>query len=104
MRELWEPLIVNSIKSFTSIPNYPQKPTYISNIDKFSTPREKGKKFGQRIKGFFTAPQSGPYMFAVSCSDECKLFLSQTDEEEKKSLIIDHPTDGFVSTNFDFRI
>ena len=66
------------------------------SLDKFSTPREKGKKFGQRIRGFFTAPENGPYMFAVSCSDQCKLSLSSNDEEEKKSVIIDHPNDGFV--------
>ena len=85
---------MNNIKSFTTIPNYPQKPTDVSSLEKFSTPREKGRKFGQRVRGFFTAPHNGPYMFAVSCSDECKLFLSPTDEEEKKSLIIEHPTDG----------
>ena len=95
IRELWSPLVVNDIKSFTSNPSYPDNPSVYYDIDKFSTPREKGKKFGQRIRGFFTAPQNGPYMFAVSCSDECKLFLSPNDEEDKKSEIIDHPTDGY---------
>ena len=87
-----------------SIPDYPQSPTQSLNLEKFSTPREKGRKFGQRVRGFFTAPHNGPYMFAVSCSDECKLFLSSNDEEEKKSMIINHPTDGFVSKKLSDKI
>ena len=75
-------------------PNYPEKPSTYYIIDKFSSPREKGSKYGQRIYGYFLPPESGSYMFAASCSDECKLLLSKTDEERKKEEIINHPRDG----------
>ncbi len=94
IREIWSPLTLKNLKSLTSNPGFPDQPSVLYNIDRFSTPREKGKRFGQRIHGFFTAPENGLYMFAVSCSDECKLFLSTDDNEAKKQEIITHPTDG----------
>ena len=94
---MWSPLIASNLKTFTSNVAFPDHPAVLYNIDQFSTPREKGKKFGQRIHGYFTAPANGLYMFAVSCSDECKLFLSPDDDEVKKQEIVDHPSDGFVT-------
>lgn len=87
---MWTGLTAKNIKGMTGLPTYPKKPTAAYVIDQFSTPRDQGLRYGQRLFGYFVPPETGNYIFAASCTDECKLLLSQTDEEEKKDAIITH--------------
>lgn len=89
-RGIWNGLSSKTIKAMTSLKSYPKAPHVSYIVDQFSTPRDKGIKYGQRLYGYFVPPESGNYIFAASCTDECKLSLSNTDEESKKDVIISH--------------
>ena len=87
---MWTGLTAKNIKSLTSLKSYPRSPAASYIVDSFSTPRDEGLKYGQRLHGYFVPPESGNYIFAASCTDECKLSLSKSDEESKKDVIISH--------------
>ena len=87
---MWTGLTAKSIKALTSLKSYPKSPAAEYIIDTFSTPRDEGLKYGQRLHGYFVPPDTGGYIFAASCTDECKLYLSKSDEQDRKDLIISH--------------
>ena len=69
-------------------PHYPEKPDTRSVLPLFDAPTGTAKDYGQRLYGWFRAPETGNYNFFTSCSDSCELYMSQDDQEANKRKII----------------
>jgi hypothetical protein len=67
--------------------NYPNNPASVSVISDFEAPDSPGDNFGQRIRGWIEAPQTGSYTFWIASDDQGQLFLSSSDRPETKRLI-----------------
>ena len=89
-RAMWTGMRAQNLQTLFSLPTYPKTPVAQYTIEQFSTPRDQNLKYGQRLFGFFLPPETGNYIFAASCTDECKLYLSKNDEEGKRQEIIQH--------------
>ncbi|WP_071530918.1 PA14 domain-containing protein, partial [Pontibacter sp. BAB1700] len=51
-------------------------PTSTSAISSFEAPTGQGNNYGQRIRGYVTAPASGQYTFWIAADDVAELYLS----------------------------
>ena len=67
---------------------YPESPDVRSVLQTFDAPENTGKDYGQRLYGWFRAPEKGNYVFYSSCSDSCELYLSNDDNPKNKRRII----------------
>ena len=67
---------------------YPESPDVRGILTAFDAPENTGKDFGQRMYGWFKAPEKGNYIFYSSCSDSCEVYLSSDDDPSNKRRII----------------
>ncbi|XP_066930334.1 beta-1,4-N-acetylgalactosaminyltransferase 3-like [Clytia hemisphaerica] len=66
--------------------HFPYYPSEVSSLTKFYIQRyETG--YGQRIFGYLHPPESGEFTFAVSCDDNCEVWLSSSDNPNHMKLI-----------------
>jgi hypothetical protein len=65
----------------------------------FQMPDDVGQDFGARMRGFLTAPQTGTYLFWISCDDNGQLSLS-TDESPTNQRRIAHVTGSPAWTDY----
>lgn len=93
-RDMWTNLRMNGIKNLTSLKSFPNTPSVSLTTQRFSTPRDTGMKYGQRLYGYFVPPETGNYIFAVSCTNECDLMMSKSDLAEKKEVILTREKSG----------
>ena len=91
---MWTNLKGSGIKGLTSLKTFPNAPSVSLTTQRFSTPRDTGMKYGQRLYGYFVPPETGNYIFAVSCTNECDLLLSKSEQEEKKEKILTRDKSG----------
>lgn len=82
------------IKELTSLKAFPSNPTVSLTTQRFSTPRDRGMRYGQRVYGYFVPPETGNYIFAVSCTNNCDLLMSKNELEEKKEVILTREKNG----------
>ncbi|MFD1188610.1 PA14 domain-containing protein [Pontibacter rugosus] len=82
-REFWGNV---SIKSADDIP-VNKTPDSVTELTLFEAPSNAGNDYGQRIRGYITAPQSGEYTFWIAGDDEAELWLSTSDNPNNKSRI-----------------
>ena len=68
---------------------YPLKPDSYNIIDVVDTPRNIGEYYGQRLRGWFLAPETGNFTFYSSCDNYCRLYLSSNNNSQNKVLIVD---------------
>lgn len=59
-------------------------PTSVSEITSFEAPAHVGTNYGQRVRGYVTAPVSGQYTFWIAADDFAELWLSTTDNPAQK--------------------
>ena len=59
-------------------------PTATSQLTLFEAPTNVGDSYGQRVRGYVTAPVSGAYTFWVAADDRAELWLSSDDDPAKK--------------------
>ncbi|WP_299707730.1 PA14 domain-containing protein [uncultured Pontibacter sp.] len=60
------------------------KPTATSELSSFEAPNGQGNNYGQRIRGYVTAPTSGQYTFWIAADDVAELYLSTSEDPAKK--------------------
>src|SRR5690606_10671096 len=75
------------IPALLSSPNYPNNPASVTVITAFEAPDSAGDNYGQRVRGWIQAPQTGSYTFWIASDDQSQLFLSSTDRPENSRLI-----------------
>ena len=68
--------------------NYPSSPDSYGIINDFEASQNFGDYYGQRIRGWFLALQTGNYTFYSSCNHFCELYLSNNTDPKNKVLIV----------------
>ena len=68
--------------------NFPRNPDSYKVIQSFDAPINQGRFSGQRIRGWFIAPQTGSYTFFSSCDDVCEFYISKDKDPANVSLVI----------------
>ena len=82
------PTARGEIKPLYETSKYPNNPDFIDIIEDFDTPVNFADNYGQRIRGYFRAPQTGLYQFFSSCDELCDLFVSVDEEPRHKGRLI----------------
>jgi hypothetical protein len=59
-------------------------PTSKTELTLFESPKNQGDDYGQRVRGYVTAPASGQYTFWIASDDHSELYLSTTEDPAKK--------------------
>lgn len=88
LREVYTDLAFSgTIDALTTDPNFPNNPASVTVVSEFEAPDSFGDFYGQRIRGFVEAPQTGAYIFWISSDDQSQLFLSSDERPENKTKI-----------------
>ncbi len=75
--EYWTDISGSTIGHLLSSPDYPDNPSGAYFIlDEFRGKSEFMDSYGQRIRGYIVAPQTGDYTFYIASDDASQLFLS----------------------------
>ncbi|MCJ8166737.1 PA14 domain-containing protein [Pontibacter sp. E15-1] len=82
-REYWDNIYGSSI---SAIP-FSSTPTKTSELKSFEAPTNIGDNYGQRIRGYITAPVSGQYTFWIAGDDDAHLYLSTSEDPNSKRKI-----------------
>ena len=89
-RELWTGVPGAEVADLESSPSYPCAPHRAEFIDTFCIYKlDIGNSFGQRLRSFFRAPETGNYIFQTSCDNTCQLWMSDNELPSRKRLIVD---------------
>lgn len=56
---------------------------------------------GHRISGYFFARETGKYKFFGTCPNGCRLYLSDDDTCNKRSLVLEYQSPFAKSTRYD---
>ncbi len=84
-REYYANIPGNDVVALTSAPAFPDSPTFRDVLTvAFETPQNQGGDFGQRIRGFLNAPQTGDYVFWIASDDQSVLYLSSDEDPASK--------------------
>jgi hypothetical protein len=79
----------DSMAQLTNHPNFlagrPDRTNIFANI--FETETNRGDDYGQRLRGFLTAPSSGNYTFWIASDEISQLYLSLDENPANKRLI-----------------
>ncbi|XP_068744277.1 adhesion G protein-coupled receptor L4-like [Montipora capricornis] len=97
-RELWTGVSGDAVADLESSDRFPCAPTETKFIDTFCIYNPSNRDYyGQRLKSFFRAPETGNYRFQTSCDDVCQLWISDNEQSSRKRLIINqkHSTEKF---------
>jgi hypothetical protein len=88
-REKW-----TGISSSTAISTIPlgNTPNISDTLTSFEAETNSGDNYGQRIRGYITAPATGIYTFWIASDDNGELWLSTSSNPAGKSLIASVPT------------
>lgn len=85
-REYWKSTVAGSA-SIQDI-GIGTSPTSLSNLTSFDAPHDIGvDDYGQRVRGYVTAPLTGPYTFWIASDDHGELWLSPSDSPGAKRKI-----------------
>ncbi|PKV76157.1 PA14 domain-containing protein [Pontibacter ramchanderi] len=63
------------------------KPVSTTQLSSFEAPTGQGNNYGQRIRGYVTAPASGQYTFWIAADDVAELYLSTSEDPARKTRI-----------------
>jgi endonuclease/exonuclease/phosphatase family metal-dependent hydrolase len=79
-REVWNGIAGSNVADLTGNPAFPNSPSSTEPLTWYlQTPANAGDSYGQRIRGYVTAPQTGAYTFWIASDNQGELWLS-TDE------------------------
>ncbi len=89
IREIWTGVTGSTIADLASHPAYVNNtPSTTATINHFlQAPFDDGSSYGQRIRGYLTAPASGNYTFWIASDDQSQLWLSTNESPANKSRI-----------------
>ena len=86
LREVWNN--VNG-EAVSAIP-VNTTPSSTGTLTSFEAPTDVAENYGQRVRGYLTAPTTGSYTFWVASDDHCELYLSTNDQAISKVKIASH--------------
>ncbi|KAL9968685.1 hypothetical protein ACROYT_G020803 [Oculina patagonica] len=88
IREIWQSVPGQYVFNLTSSTRYQENPNIKDIVKHFNAHRDIGDNYGQRLTTFYRAPETGPYVFYMTCQDECALWWSPSDTPDNKKRII----------------
>ena len=83
---IWRSLCGSNVTSMKKSLFFPQYPDEQKVISDFET-EDNGLDYGQKIFGFIHPPRSGLFRFAIASDDGSELWLSTSEDPDKKQLI-----------------
>lgn len=86
-REIWTGVSGSALSALLTLPSFPRSPNVTGTLASFEAPQNYGENYGQRLRGYVTAPVSGDYTFWIAGDDQCELRLS-ADEHPGRALPI----------------
>ena len=80
--ETWNDLEGDRVSDLTSDARFPLSPDTVAVVNTWTMPQTSPNvdNFGRRVRGFFRAPTTGDYTFAVASDDNSALMLGQTED------------------------
>jgi M6 family metalloprotease-like protein len=78
-REVWTGVAGTALTALLALPAYPNSPNVTGTLTSFEAPQGYGDNYGQRLRGYVTAPATGDYTFWIAGDDQCELRLSTDD-------------------------
>ncbi|MCC9166760.1 PA14 domain-containing protein, partial [Pontibacter harenae] len=78
--EFWDDIRGSSINDISM----DGTPTKVRELSLFEAPSNVGDSYAQRIRGYITAPVSGQYTFWIAADDAAELWLSTSEDPNKK--------------------
>jgi len=101
-REVWNGINGIAVLDLLNSPNYPDSPNATSMLTEFASPINVGNNYGQRIRGFIRAPETGNYVFTVTGDDNVAVYLGLNAESQFKELICSIPLSTTYNDFFAF--
>ena len=86
LREVYDN-VTGGLDGLRSSPNFPGSPSTVDVIPEFETPGGIGDNYGQRVRGYLEAPQTGNYIFWIASDDQSQLYLATDEQPHNASLI-----------------
>jgi hypothetical protein len=94
-REWWTGISGTFVSNLTENANYPNRPTGSDTLTSlravnWNNPSQTSNwadNYGQRIRGYIIAPQTGSYTFWISGDDHCQLWLGTSSDPVSRQLI-----------------
>ncbi|CAB4033431.1 Hypothetical predicted protein, partial [Paramuricea clavata] len=71
-----------------ALSGYPNYPTFRHVVENFTTPSSARAYYGQRLRSWFHAPESGNYKFTINCPYACDFYFTYKHELTKKLFYI----------------
>ncbi|MFS4493972.1 PQQ-dependent sugar dehydrogenase [Maribacter sp. 2308TA10-17] len=78
------------VSNLTSAANYPDNPSFTSELSSFEIQRNQGDNYGVRVSGYLCAPETGTYYFFVAGNNGSELSLSTSSDATGKVRIAYH--------------
>lgn len=73
-------------EAVANVPMDTERPT-VSTVASTEAPWDVADEYGQRLRGYVTAPQDGDYRFWIAADDNAELWLSTSEEAGRKTRI-----------------
>jgi M6 family metalloprotease-like protein len=86
-REVWNGITGAQLTSLYASTAWPNSPGTTGTVTTFESPQNAGDNFGERLRGYITAPTTGDYTFWIAGDDQCELRLS-TDAHPGRAVVI----------------
>jgi hypothetical protein len=87
LRQYWLNITGSAVSDLTNNASFPVSPSGSSQLATFEAPVNWGVNYGQRVRGFITAPASGTFTFWISSDDDSQLFISTDATPANKTLV-----------------
>lgn len=87
LREFWLNITGSAVSDLTNNLSFPASPSGNTQINTFEAPVNFAYNYGQRIRGYITAPATGAFVFWISSDDDSQLFISTDVTPANKRLV-----------------
>lgn len=87
LRQYWLGIAGTAVSDLTNNASFPASPTGSGYIPTFEAPVNWNVNYGQRVRGFITAPATGTFVFWISSDDDSQLFVSTDSTPANKALV-----------------
>lgn len=91
LRQVWSGVNGSTVSDLVNNPNYPNTPTNTTYPTSFAAPANAGNNYGQRLRGYIVAPQTGLYTFTVTGDDQTVVYLGLNADPQFKRVICQVP-------------
>ena len=88
-QEIWNGISGTNLDGLLTDPRYPNLPDVVDTLAALEASSDTNDQFGQRLRGFIHAPQTGPYTFFVAADASARFSLSSGSSDTQLETVID---------------